>query len=337
MFDFLRRKSKSAPPSDPIAAFWQFWAESRDAVARAIETRTLDKWVEPISKAVKAMHPQLAWELGKGERAQHYLAVSAEGDMERRVIAERWRSRAPAEDRVWEYRAAKPGGAFDVTLGFGGVDLDFASVRYGIERDEARRRLHTTLHHPQLARLEPEARKQASFIILDSALGEDDVERWIGTIDTSTEPLADTLTLRQLADAVTPWRAETEPTWSLLQAALPDGKTAVILANLTIKRVDHLLMEVHLEVEVGIEHGGMPDGAELDDLRQLEDELITSFGRDAVHIATETRPGSRTNHFHVAQQGPALARTEHWERAHPERRIRIEVRHDPRWEVLRRW
>jgi hypothetical protein len=342
-----KRQTKDQPakeppgPNDAIAAFWAFWARSRDDIAKAIEKRTLDRWTDPISSAVKAIHPDLAWELGAGTQAQHYMCISAEGDMALRVVCERWLSRAPAVDATWEYRAAKPGDSRPgCVISFAGVDLDLDEALISVERDEDRERAHVTFFHPRLHELEPALHKQVAFIVLDATLGEDDVERWIGAIETSLEPAEGALTLSELDASLSAWREPREPTWTMLRSKARDGSPILVLANLAVKRVDHLLMDTHLAVEIrydGERNQGLPESEELSILQQLEAELIDELGRDAVHIATETTQGTRTNHFHVASQGPALTRAHAWERAHPERQIEITAQLDPTWEITRRW
>ncbi len=125
----------------------------------------------------------------------------------------------------------------------------------------------------------------------------------------------------------------------MLEGKSASGRPVLAMINVAIKRLDHLLMDQHLEVVVPFEDGaaqGMPTGEENQALNALEDELIAALGHDAVYVGHETGDGRRTLHFHVAAQGPAGARVDEWARK-AGRAIEVEFRHDPGWELLRRW
>jgi hypothetical protein len=83
----------------PIEDFWVWWASAgRAAAETGIGTGEFGGFTREMTKRVKAMHPDLAWELAPGGQAEHALIVTAAGVPERRRIAERWyqHARPPA-------------------------------------------------------------------------------------------------------------------------------------------------------------------------------------------------------------------------------------------------
>ena len=112
-------------------------------------------------------------------------------------------------DEVWAFHATKPALAADAVattqLGVGDATFDFADVRVGVEEDPSRGVLDVVFWHPVFRTAPEEVRGQLTFITLDSVLGEDAVERWLGGIDMATEPVVDgvdLVTLRARVDAL---------------------------------------------------------------------------------------------------------------------------------------
>ncbi len=327
---------------DDIAAFWSFWRDNREAITTAIETRRLADFAAEISEHVHAIDPKLDWEMGAGFEAQHYFCVSAKGDMAVRVIAERWRAEAPPMDATWEFHAARPGkreGAW--SLEFDDVSFAKRDFRFVAEPEPDRARVHVQVHHPTFAEAPEKLRTTATFIALDNVLGEDEVERWIGTVDVRMDaPPEDALTFAGLAELVDGFRTNHgEGRWLVLKGTRPGGGPVFISFNTGVKRVDHLLMEQHVALAITLDDptdDGLTTRAEADALNAIEDALLEALGPDAVYIGRETREGLRVLHFHVAAAGPAVARMERFFADVP-RVVEITSRLDPKWEILERW
>jgi hypothetical protein len=61
--------------------FWKWWPGARDRIANAIVTGTFDnRLVNEITKYVRRVHPEMAWELQPGQQASHAFCLSSEGD-----------------------------------------------------------------------------------------------------------------------------------------------------------------------------------------------------------------------------------------------------------------
>jgi hypothetical protein len=126
----------------------------------------------------------------------------------------------------------------------------------------------------------------------------------------------------------------------MLQGTSPEGMPLLVMANLGLKRLDHLLMDTHVEVSIPYPANpetGLYDPGVGEELSALEESLLDTVGRDAVFIAHETGMGRRVIHLHIVPGGPAVARIEEWERDNPAWDIEVTAKHDPFWEVLESW
>ncbi len=187
---FFKRSGDGAASLDErVASFWDWWPTASEGIAAAIADGALQRWVEPISRAVTALDPRLGWELSAGSQAQHALIVTPEGDPAVRPIAIAWRAAAPAVDATWEYHPARQPGPAGM-LQIGGMDVDLADFRAIASWDEARERVDVNLWHPTVAAAPGDAGLRAAFLFLDNLLGEEAVERWIGAIELLPEAIS---------------------------------------------------------------------------------------------------------------------------------------------------
>jgi hypothetical protein len=327
---------------DPIDAFWQWWAEARGPLYDAIATRTLDAWVDPISARVRAIDERLEWELGPGTRSEHHFCLSGCGDARLRVLTQRWLSRAPEPDDRWEYYPARQPSGRDpkLVLELAGVRLPYWDLRLGMRVDEARRRIDVVVFHPKFTDLPEDKRAMAMFLLLDDALGEDGVERWIGRAEHALEEGGADAPREALLDAVRALARAPAGQLSLLRGRGKDGLPRLAAVAFGVKRLDHLLMESHVEVTIAYPteraDGFYSEGVG-EDVNAMEDALLAALGNDAVYIAHETGGGRRIIHLHVAPAGPAQEAIARWERMHSGWDIEVVARADPQWTVLRRW
>jgi hypothetical protein len=336
----LPARTAPSDPSAAIDAFWRWWQTAKGPIAEAVAKRTLDAWTDPISEHVSAIHAGLEWELGPGVKSEHHLCVSAAGNAALRVTAERWLSRAPAPDELWEYYSARQPSRADakLRLTMDGVDLDYADFRVKLEVDDHRRIVHVTVFHPKLPELPERARGTATFLFLDNLLGEDDVERWIGRVETGGAPPADAVPREALRQAARDLAAK-NPAFTVLRGER-DGRAFIVSVNFGVKRVDHLLMDSHVEVTIAYRterEDGFYSESVGEDVNDMEEALLEALGNDAVFIGHETGDGRRVVHLHVAAGGPASSRISEWERMHPTWDIEVTAKNDPAWEILRRW
>jgi hypothetical protein len=322
-----------------IRAFWTWWATARHRVLKAIEVDGAfsDELVEDISNHVAGIG-DLDWELGAGTTSRHAFFLSAKGNAEGRLITELWRSMGPAPDDEWSYfpaRQARRG--FPIELE--GVRLDPEELRAKFEVETSRERVHGSFFLPAFAKLEEDSRAMALFLLLDGEFGEDGVERWLGGIDvlddaTDTKPFAE---FRAAVDELA--RTATGFQGAILQGETDIGEPLFVMANLALKRIDHLLHTTHLAIEIAIldqNENGLPTNAEAEKLNAIEDELEQAL-TDAVHFCRETRPGLRTMHWYVPEDSTARSVIERWSKEHADRKPEVMFAHDPTWEFVKRY
>jgi hypothetical protein len=339
-------RHRAAEPSDTIAEFWAWWtADGAASCAIAIGTGTAEQVADEISARVHAIHPDLAWELSPGQVSAHTLVVTAEGKPELRPVARRWLLAAPAADQTWSYddhrAAADDPEGMTLTGGPGAPDIRFADISVGARK--AGTRLDVAVHHPAFADLPDDARLQVAFLALDAALGENDTELWIGTIETAAHPPIDGFGLVALRSLVADIRREStdadgQPHWAILQGEGPHGPV-LASARSPLHPLFGPMFTRHVAAHVpyaGQTEVGLPAPDSLDTLRALEDRLQAASGADGLLVAHESSTGTRIFHLYVDPESGAVDRLaavlDDW----PDGDVRVRVTDDdPGWESVR--
>lgn len=170
----------------PIEDFWDWWTAAGRAAAEAgMRDCAFDAFDREMNARVEAMHADLAWELMPGGQAEHALVVTAAGVPGRRRIAERWFREAPPADETWEYHPARQASLSSqmVMMDLNDTKLDIRKLTFGLHVDSDL--VDAVVFHPGFAAMPPEARDHVGYLVLDWTLGEDNVTRWIGTVETS--------------------------------------------------------------------------------------------------------------------------------------------------------
>jgi hypothetical protein len=324
--------------ADPIDSFWHWWRTARVPLAEAIERRAVSEWSDALSAQVEAIDPALSWELGPGARSAHHLCISAEGDIRLRITAERWLSRAPRPDELWEYYPARQRSGRDPkkTLHLDEVELPYPQFRVGLRVHEPRRLIDVVVFHPRFEDLTDGQRSTAAFLMLDDALGEDGVERWIRKVSFSLDAKEAPLRRQALIDEVERMEELPRDSFGLLKIERDDGIRLAVTLNFGVKRIDHILMDTHIAVTIRYP-AGTAYASVGDDLNAMQDTLVEALGGNAVYVGHETNPDRRVVHLHAASAGPAQATLAHWERMYPTWDIETVARDDPQWSILRRW
>jgi hypothetical protein len=126
-----------------------------------------------MTRRVKAMHPDLAWELAPGEWAEHALVVTAAGVPALRRLAERWHQHALAVSAVWEYHPARQASpsSLAAVLEFGEQRLGLAELMFDLHVDNDRDVIDTVVFHPSFATMPSDACNQVGFLALDWVRG----------------------------------------------------------------------------------------------------------------------------------------------------------------------
>jgi hypothetical protein len=328
---------------EAIAAFWAWWPGVSASIDEGIRRQGLSaELVESISEKVAAIDENLDWELGPGDKTTHLICLSGKGDPLLRVIAERWRHKAPEPDATWSYHAARqPHPTGGLKLEMGGHDIELDDVVITTEVEDAHEVVNIVAHHSVFASIDDDdLRWRVLMIALDTLLGEDDVERWLGGIEVSVEPLVDAKPIISLRETIKDLAAEsTGDRWAVLKGTR-DGAPLFVTANFAIKRIDHLLLDQHVAISIALldpTDEGLTTQEEAEVLNTMEDTLFESLAEHAVHIGRETAGGNRTWHLHVMSEGPAAQLIDRWRNRYNKYKFVVEVRPDPRWDILKRW
>ena len=322
-----------------IRAFWEWWETARHRVLRAIEVdrNFSPELVEDISNHVAAI-ADLDWELGAGTTSRHAFFLSPKGNPELRLVTELWRTLGPPGDEEWSYFPARQPRRGCV-LEFEDVRFDTADLRVQFEVEEARERVHGAYFHPGFSKVEKDARVVALFLMLDGELGEDGVERWLGSIDVLDTP-EDAVPFAEFRKAVDELARTANGEKFAVFEGEADGKPLFFSANLALKRIDHLLHTNHLAVTVAIldqNPHGLPTNADAEQLNEIENQLTTALGNHAVYFGRETRPGRRVMHFYTPEDSAAQRIVGDWVKANPTRTPDVMFAHDPTWDFVKRF
>ena len=327
-----------------IDAFWTWWPGIAPRIDAAIEQRQFEEAVvAEVTAKVQAIHPKLTWELGPGANAPHAFCLSSNGDPELRRASERWVRATPPAGGHWEFHPARRGAPTlaDARLQMGEHTIALAEMRFTVALDPSRELMVVTSFHPGFGAMPEQMRGMATFIALDRLLGEDAVQRWLGAVHTSVEPLETGAPFGVLIDAVGVLSREaTGERFTTLRGEAPDGRPMLATINLALKWIDHLACDTHVAVDVALLQStpeGMPTDEESEALSDIEDELEEMITGDAVYLGRETVHGRRTLHWFVAPEHPIRPTLEAWAAAHADRDVRLTWSPDPAWATAARF
>lgn len=325
----FRRSPGTASHNAAITRFWEWWPQAR---ARLEEGAVPAEISGELTERVRAMHEDLRWEAGSRS-----LTVTGGGAGELRGIAERWRLAAPADG--WEYRAARPADpamlAGKLQLDEHEFDLDY--VRMELRADPRRARVDVAAYHPDFLFVSEETGLAVTAQVLERALGEDDVARWIGTVSAvSAEPM-DALPPGVLPSVVEQVAAPfAAPAWLSGEGRTPLGHAARFSLRFPLHRQDYPLCDLYVQVTLPYAHANpdrLPVEPSASALRDFETS-IESLGQRAVLAAQETGDGRRVLHLYADSESGAVATLDQLAADWGEGRAKVASQPDPRWEML---
>lgn len=298
---FGRRKRTDTTAA--IGEFWHWWASARGRVAAAIDDGSAGALADEITDRVKSIHGDLEWELSASQVARHSLVVSSAGDAALRATVARWLASAPPADAVFEYHGSRQpdDNAFTSRIGIAGQELDLTELRFAFSECDDTHALDVAVHHPGFTGMPEGAVRQVTFMALDWALGEDQVELWLGAVEPMVVASAPLRTVDQLRTAVKALAARhADPVYQLLNGQTQQGRPLMAMVQVPLQPVRWPRFDTH--IEVALRFPAQPDGQPTDDslslLRAVEDHIEAGLGADGVVVGHETTGGARTIHVY---------------------------------------
>ncbi|MFG1997197.1 DUF695 domain-containing protein [Actinoplanes sp. NPDC048988] len=308
----FRKEAKSE--AEAIAAFWQWWAGTRDEVESAIDAGTVAELSRTIERRVRAIHRDLEWKVVPGMTSAHVLVVTPNWPDTIRAVAERWLAAAPPVDGTWSYRCEgviADHAAFASTREFQGQMVDLSPVRFGVTVKEDARRSDVVCYHPAFVILPDDVQENLAYHAVELALGEDDTDIWIDEITWSAVEPAEALTPAEL------WRTvqTVAGSYDHWQHSRTEWNGQPVLVTVASPLVRARWPRFGLYVPVLLpyrnhDEDGLPADGSLEALRRFEGELSAALGADGALVAHTTVDRVRTLHFYVESQSGAAAELE---------------------------
>jgi len=333
---FRRRTPSESGATPGITEFWRWWSQAHPSVPDTGELST--ELTGRLDERVTRMNSELDWEVTGLPDGRHALTVTGHGRDDLRAIAERWYRSAP-EDERWEFRPAVTAdrAALDSGLSIDGHELEPSHLLFGVRVDTQLARADMLAYHPDFLFLPEETRQTIVRRALALALGEDEVSRWIGTIDTAEDKPLDGLPVGSLP-AVVRQLAESQgaPGWLSGKGRTARGRAAVIRVRFPLRKVDHPLCDLHVLVSVPYQNANperLPVDPSASALREFG-EALEGIGEQAMLAAYETGDDHRMFHVYADPQSSAVAEIDQLAAGWREGRVRVTSRPDPDWTAL---
>jgi len=224
-------------------------------------------------------------------------------------------------------------------LEIGGKTLELASTRFRVDPVFEELRVHVGVYHPAFADLPQSVRDHVSYLWLNWLVGEDDVERWLGHVETLTEPPPGRVPGRGVLAAVADIAARRDPEeWAIAQWQDKDGTPGLAMFRRGLRWIDHPTLDRHqiASVQYETQDNGLPaDATALEFLRQLESELESLLGERGILVAHETHRGVRKLHAYTDSEDQNIdAAFMEWA---SRRNVSVEANRDPAWSQVRRF
>ncbi len=320
-----------------LEEFWTWWADVKDQFRDAIATEFATDIPDEITQRLKALHPDLTWQITPGITARHSLNVASGGSRLLRLISGRWALGAPTADADWEYHPGRMPFDPDVTF-VRGIEVDPADLRLEIEIDTLFERLNFTASHEAFAQLDYEESREVTLDWLDAVLGEDEVERWLGmleVVDYVSDAVGLDAILLKLMDAR---EAFTGQSWEDGAEYYDDNVDAKI--NRSAKWINNLGRPLYAEVtmaSLASDDRGLPTPLEARRLDEISRQLLDGLGEHAAMVATATGDSERTLYLYLAPVEEVDEAFAAWKVANSNRETNVEIVADEQWANAEQW
>ncbi|MCY9787751.1 DUF695 domain-containing protein [Nocardiopsis sp. EMB25] len=371
----LFRRRRSADSTTAVTAFWDAWPEVRDALANAVESAqpAPAEVSDRVTSLVKGIHPDLDWEVGRPPEQKggdiEDLDLSPDVDPsalleqlaalddpskltggptyamtlrpgpsdDARVMSERWARSAP-DDEQWGFHPVRPADheRLSSVLTVDGHELDLSHVSVSLRVNQATGKIEVGVYHPDNMFLPEEVREGVAEQVTLLALGEDDMVRWIGEVDSLDEPPLDPLpptsmpsVARQMADLLGGSEG-----WVTLEGTHPLFGAVRILIRHPLTRRDFPALSLYVQVVVPfatMDAEKRPIEASEAALGDLEARLEGVLRDNGALFAQKTERGERHYHYYLDPESGVLPEFEAQLVDWPEGKVKLRSELDPDW------
>ncbi|MDQ1286527.1 MAG: hypothetical protein QG622_92 [Actinomycetota bacterium] len=337
----FRRRRRSDTQATTLAArrFWAWWDTGQAQVTAAAERADDRRLAALLTRPVRDIHPDLVWFVGPGVTARTMLVLSASRHPALRMVTERWRREGPPDSQRWEFHQAFPAepGRFSTPVDVDGTTLAPSGSTALATLDDARFRMDLTVHHPAFADLDERDRDTVADRFVGWALGEDDRDRWVGGLATTTVPLPDGVPVASLGSLVPQladrWGGER---WAALEGVFGTNRLIASVRH-PVHHVDHPLFDEHVAVRLQYEEAlpdGQPTPRVLDELQAFQRHIVARLGDTALLVAVQTASGERVMHFYADSEMVTLSRFRAMLRGYTGGQSAVQAHFDPGWDSV---
>jgi hypothetical protein len=193
--------SHDAP--DPIDVWWSAFAANEAEINRCFRRQSELNLADWMHEHLQPVHPELMWEFGPGLRgAAHRLVITPESRRDLRPLVWELLARAPRLPgwEFYEYRPAESLEMAEMTVD-ARVGGTLAGVTVALRPGE-----HNLVDLTYVVPVEwsDELAAKVAFVATETLVGEEALDRWIGAIEHTSQPVADfqPIGLAELREAV---------------------------------------------------------------------------------------------------------------------------------------
>src|SRR5258708_20412921 len=167
----------------PAASFWAWFRRHSKQIEKLIDDSDAVNLSHLMSPRIDELIPGLAWEVGPGKSRPYLLTLSPEGDDAKRRQIDSILSLAP-QDLKWEFHSSRQARNIqkEIELVTDGIKVTTTDWLFTANENIDAKKIDILAINKNLAHIKPKEALKAVFIFLDSALGEDAVEEWVGNI-----------------------------------------------------------------------------------------------------------------------------------------------------------
>jgi len=168
---------------EAISAFWRWFSNHHRDVEAALDRNNTAGLTQQMNAQIDKLSSEIAWEIGPGLVKPYMLVFPTAGGEESKVAVGRIMERAPRIEG-WEFHASRPTRPYppEIQLPEQGLTIQTLDWHFVLKATPNADRFDLQILDDKLASLDERTALTAVFILLDSVLGEDMVERWIGDI-----------------------------------------------------------------------------------------------------------------------------------------------------------